>query len=152
MKTKKGEPVPIDWIHPDDVIFKDGSHVQVRGGDDPAEAQRAAHHVARLRDLYMLQAAKDERCFDGPLEKTLIFLSSVLAALANKCVPNRMQLDDEQYYWQYYKNTTLKLRELKSRLRKEWTDLGHPEWADVLTPALSASTLARLCAWDPAKV
>jgi len=149
VKTSKGEPVAIDWIHPEDVLFKEGAFVQIRGGDDPAEYHRRAQHLARMRDAFMLQAAKDERYFDGPVEKAPIFLSGVLAMLANNSLPKRMQLDEQQYFWQYYRNTLLRVRELRRRLRLEWSNLGHPEWADVLTPALRPDALERLRAFDP---
>jgi hypothetical protein len=152
VKASKGDPVPIDWIHPDDIIFKEGCHVQIEGGADPAEYHRQSQNVARMRDAFMLQAAKDERCFAGSLGKTPIFLSGLLAMLANTSLPKRMQLDENQYFWQSYKNSTLRLRELKRRLRMAWTDLGHPEWADTLTPALRPDALERLRAWNPKKV
>jgi hypothetical protein len=141
---KKGNPVPIDWIHPDDIVFKDGCHVLVRGGD-PLEAHKHRQHLIRLRDVHMLQSVKDERCFNGPLERAPIFLSGVLAMMLNMALPKRMQLDEGQYFRQHCKNCTLKMRELKSRLRKEWTEIGRPEFADVLTPALKYDALEPTC-------
>jgi hypothetical protein len=54
-----------------------------------------------MRDAFMLQSAKDERYFDGLLERTPIFLSGVLSIMANIALPERMQLDERQYSWQY---------------------------------------------------
>lgn len=145
---KKGQSVPLDWIHPEDIVFKDGSHVLVRGGD-PAEAHRNWQHVVRLRDVHMLQSVKDERYFKGRLEQAPIFLSGLLAMLLNTALPKRMQLDEDQYFLQHCKNCALKMRELKSRIRKEWIDLGHPEFADILTPALRPDALGRIRAFEP---
>jgi hypothetical protein len=58
----------------------------------------------------------------------------------------RMQLDERQYFWQYYNNRRLKMRELKRQVRQGWTEIWHPEWANVLTPALKEGALERLCA------
>jgi Family of unknown function (DUF5681) len=145
---KKGESVPLDWIHPEDIVFKDASHVLFRGGD-PAEAHRKWQHVVRLRDAHMLQAVKDERHSAGSSQRTPVFLSSVLAAMLNSALPKRLQLDDGQYSWQWFKNSRLKTRDLAARLRKEWTELGHPEWGNILTPALKDDALERLRAFDP---
>ncbi|MEA2875568.1 MAG: hypothetical protein QOF14_764 [Hyphomicrobiales bacterium] len=147
---KKGEPVPLDWIHPEDIIFKDASHVLFRGGD-PAEARRNWQHVVRLRDVHMLQSVKDERYFKGRLEQAPIFLSGLLAMLLNMALPKRMQLDEDQYFLQHCKNCGLKMRELKSRIRNEWIDLGRPEFADTLTPALRPDALERIRAFEPSK-
>jgi|ERR1051325_1026930 hypothetical protein len=70
--------------------------------------------------------------------------AGVSAMLANTSLPKRMQLNEQQYFWQSYKNTTFGMRELRRRLRTAWTDLGHPQWADILTPALVADGLERL--------
>jgi hypothetical protein len=144
---KKGAPIPVDWIHPEDLIFKDGCNVLVRGGD-PAEGHRHRQYVVRLRDVLILQAAKDKRCFDGPSKRPPIFLSDVLAMRLNMALPTRMQLDDGQFFRRYCDGYALKLRELKSRLKKAWTGLGHPEWADILTPALRDDALERLRAFE----
>jgi hypothetical protein len=145
---KKGETAPLDWIHPEDIVFKDGSHVLFRGGD-PAEAHRNWQHVVRLRDAHMLQAVKDERHFAGSSQRVPVFLSSVLAMMLNSALPRRLQLDDRQYSWQCFKNSKLKTRDLEVRVRREWTELGHPEWANILTPALKDDALERLRAFDP---
>jgi hypothetical protein len=53
-------------------------------------------------------------------------------------------VDEKQYFWRDLENRKLRDRELRRRLRHAWTDLGHPEWADVITPALRDDALQRL--------
>lgn len=143
---KAGEQIPDYWPHPDDLIFEEGKHVMFRGGD-PVEAKKNSEYVARFRDACLLQSAKDERCFSAPLAKTPVFLSSLLAALANRSLPKRLQLDERQYFWRYYNSRQLMTRELARRLREAWTELGHPEWADAITPSLKHDALERLRAF-----
>jgi hypothetical protein len=92
----------------------------------------------------MLQSVKDERCCRGPLKDKPIFLSDVLAQLANRLLPKRLQLDDTQYFLRHIRNHELRASELKRRLRDIWIDLGHPEWADIVTQPLRRDALKRL--------
>lgn len=80
----------------------------------------------------------------GPLKDKPLFLSHVVALLSNMVLPKRMQLDDTRYLLRHLQNDALRTSELKRRLREAWTALGHPEWADVLTPALRPDALERL--------
>ena len=141
---RAGKAMPDDWIHPEDLIFKDGQHVMLRGGADGAEAKRNRDYVVGLRDANMLQSVYDERCFGGPLKDMPIFLSGVVAALMNTALPKRLQLDDTQYFFKHMKNSDLRTPELKRRLKEAWTSLGHPEWACINTPPLKPDALARL--------
>jgi len=73
-----------------------------------------------------------------------IFLSGLLAAWANALLPKRLQLDDTQYLLKHMRNSALRTSELKRRLRDAWNALGHPEWADIVTPPLKPDALERL--------
>lgn len=141
---KAGRELPDDWPHPDDLVFKEGQHVKIRGGAGGAEAKKNRDYVVGLRDAYMLQSIKDERSVDGPLKDKPLYLSHVVALLSNMVLPKRMQLDETRYLLRHLKNGALRTSELKRRLREAWAALGHPEWADVLTPALRPDALERL--------
>ncbi len=140
---KAGKAVPMDWPHPEDLVFQEGKHVMVRGGD-PVEAAAASEAVARLRDAYMLQSIKDERSIKGPLKSNPIFLSGVLAMCANVSLPKRMQLDDTQYLLRCLTFRRFRPAELRRRLKETWIALGYPQYADVTTPRLRDDALERL--------
>ena len=136
--------MPDHWPHPEDPIFKEGKHVMLRGGADSVEAKKNHDRVAGLRDAYMLQLVIDERRFGGPLKDQPLFLSGVLAALANQSLPKRLQLDGTQYFLRHMQHCGLRTTELKRRLKAAWSALGHPEWADIITPPLRKDAIGRV--------
>lgn len=140
---KAGKAIPVDWPHPEDLVFQEGKHVMLRGGD-AHEGMAACEAVVRLRDVYMLQSIKDERSFEGPLKSHPIFLSGVLAMCANISLPKRMQLDDTQYLLQILRLRGLRPAELRRRLKETWIALGCPKFADVTTPLLREDAIERL--------
>ena len=141
---RAGKTMPDDWIHPEDLVFREGQHVMLRGGADAAEAKRNRDYGVGCRDAFMLQFVMDERCFGGPLARMPLFLSGVLAALWNWGLPKRLQLDDNQYFLRHMKNSGLRTPELRRRLKEAWISLGHPEWVGITTPPLRADVLTRL--------
>lgn len=120
---KKGEPFPKDLPHPEDLIFKEGSHVMIRGGD-PIESAPAREWLIRLRDVLLLQAEKDRRSVpaagDGPMD----FISGYLARANNLALPKRMQLDDFHLTMRVLSYKTLKKRDLDKQLKIGWSALG----------------------------
>ena len=141
---RAGKAVPDDWIHPEDLIFREGQHVMLRGGADGAEVKRNRDYAVGFRDACMLQFVMDERCFGGPLKELPMFLSGLLAALMNWALPKRLQLDDAEYFLRHMKNSGLRTPELRRRLKEAWISLGHPEWVGITTPPLRPDALARL--------
>lgn len=137
---KAGHSIPEGLPHPDDLVFEDGCHVMIRGGD-PLEAARDRDLRIRLRDAYMLQAEKDRRYFcssatppnDGP-----IFISEILAERLNSSLPKRLQLDDFQLVLRMDRARSLKKRDLEQRLRRVWADLGFPNARNFVTPPVNS--------------
>ncbi len=130
---KAGQAIPPEWFHPDDLIFADGSHVMVRGGD-PIEATRARQYLLRLRDLWLLQAEMHRRDA-GPKSSVRdlpILTSEVLALLINQRLPTRLQLSDSDLFWRTLGHGGLKKRVLERQLKQAWADFGFRK-----TPACS---------------
>ena len=141
---RAGKAMPDDWVHPDDLIFREGQHVMLRGGADGAEAKRNRDYAVGSRDAFMLQFVMDERCFGGPLARMPLFLSGVLAALMNWGLPKRLQLDEAEYFRRHMRNSGLRTPELRRRLKEAWVSLGHPEWVGITTAPLRPDALARI--------
>ncbi len=135
-----GHSIPEGWPHPDDLVFEEGRHVMIRGGDS-LEAARDRELRIRFRDTFMLQAEKDRRYFRSttPLQDDVpIFISEILVTLLNSSLPKRLQLDDVQLIMRMDRARTLKKRELEQRLRKDWADLGISEARNLITPPVNS--------------
>lgn len=120
---KKGEPFPKDLPHPEDLIFKEGSHVMIRGGD-PINSAPAREWLIRLRDVLLLQAEKDRRSVSAAGGSPIYFISGYLAWGNNLALPKRMQLDDFHLTMRVLSHRTLKKRDLDKQLKTGWSVLG----------------------------
>lgn len=142
--SKAGLLLTEDWLHPDDLVFEDGSHVRIRGGD-PLEATQSRKLRTRFRDTFILQAEKDRRDFcskNNLLRDAPIFTSEVLVVLFNSSLPKRLQLDDPQLILRLDGARTLKKRELEQQLRKDWADLGISEAQNLIMPPIDSLLVA----------
>lgn len=122
---KTGKPVPHNWPHPDDIVFEDGEHVKFIGGE-PAIAVQNRNTIARFRDVLMLQAEMDRRCFlrDNPGRASPIFVSDYLMVHANSCLPVRKQLDDSHLLIRIMRIQTLRKAELQRQLKESLAEFG----------------------------
>lgn len=134
-KTRK--PVPDNWPHPDDMVFEDGEHVKFMGGE-PAIAVKNRKTIARFRDVLMLQAEMDRRCFlrDNPGQASPIFVSDYLVVHANSCLPVRKQLHDSRLLTRILQIQALRKAELQRQLKKNWAEFGLTLAPNGTTPPL----------------
>lgn len=136
---KAGHQIPESWPHPDDIVFEEGCFVKFRGGD-PIEASKNRALVIRFRDLFMLQAEKDRRCFckANPGLHPPIFLSEGFATQFNAHLPKRMQLDELGFIMRTLSIQTLRKTVLEKRIREEWAELDVREARNLITPPLKS--------------
>lgn len=123
---KMGESLPEHLVHPDDLVFEDGHHVTLRGGD-PVEATHNRTSLIRFRDVLMLQSEQDRRYYPFKEEyerDTSIFLSDVLLIHINSFLPKRMQLSDNQIQFCQWKIMCLSNSALEQKLKTGLSDLG----------------------------
>jgi hypothetical protein len=135
---RAGKPVPEGLPHPDDLVFEENCPVMLRGGDPIIAAQNWSTMV-RFRDVLMLQAEQDIRCYPSEEKyqrRTTIFVSHYLLVHTNDCLPKRMQLSDDQIQFRMYDISCLRKRTLEERLRAGWADLGVPYAPNQITPPL----------------
>jgi hypothetical protein len=134
---KTGKPVPDNWPHPDDIVFEDGEHVKFMGGE-PAIAVQNRNTIIRFRDVLMLQAEMDRRCFlrDNPGRAPPIFVSDYLMVHANSCLPVRKQLDDSHLLIRILRIETLRKAELQRQLKENWAEFGLTLAPNRTTPPL----------------
>lgn len=136
---KDGWSLPEHWQHPDDLVFEDGSHVKIRGGD-PVEAAKDRQLRIRFRDIFILQAEKDRRNFLSKAardQKVPIFVSDLLVVNLNSSLPPRMQLNHTQLLMRIHGATRLRKRDLIQQLRKGWADLDIPAARHLITPPIA---------------
>lgn len=134
---------PEDWVHPEDLVFEEGRHVMVRGGD-PVGAAKSREYRIRLREVFMLQVELDRRLHRATghgLRRAPIFVSEVLVVMLNSSLPNRLQLQDFELIWRMDCNRKLKIQELKRRLKMEWTSIDMPDACNLITSAVSTAGL-----------
>lgn len=134
---KTGEPLPEHLIHPDDLVFEEGRHVTVRGGD-PIIATRNRNLRVRFREVFILQAEKDRRhfCKASSEKHPPIFVSDYLVMQINASLPKRMQLDDTNLIARALRAQTFGKTELEKQLRIKWAELEIPEARSLITPPI----------------
>jgi hypothetical protein len=135
---KAGTPLPEGLPHPDDLVFEENYPVMLRGGDPIVAAQNWSTMV-RFRDVLMLQAEQDVRCYPSKEEyqrRTTIFVSHYLLVDTNSRLPKRMQLGEDQIHFRMCSISCLRKRTLEERLRAGWADLGVPYAPNQITPPL----------------
>jgi hypothetical protein len=134
---KTGKLVLDYWPHPDDIVFEDGEHVRFIGGG-PTIAVQNRKTIIRFRDVLMLQAEMDRRCFlrDNPGRASPIFVSDYLMVHANSCLPVRKQLDDCRLLTRIMRIKTLRKAELQRRLKDNWAEFGLTLAPNGTTPPL----------------
>lgn len=121
-----GQPVPEGLLHPDDLMFEESCHVMVRGGD-PLIAAKNRDAMIRLRDVLMLQAEQDVRCYPSEEKyhhRTTVFVSHYLLVHINSCLPKRMQLSGGQIQLRMWNNSSFGRRKLEDHLKAGWANFG----------------------------
>ena len=121
-----GQPVPQHLPHPDDLVFEEGCLVMIRGGD-PLIAAKNRDAMTRLRDVLMLQAEQDVRCYPSKEKyhhRTTVFVSHYLSVHINSCLPKRMQLSDGQIQLRMWNNSSFGNRKLEDHLKAGWANFG----------------------------
>jgi hypothetical protein len=134
---KSGETVPEDWPHPDDIVFEDGQYTKFVGGE-PAIAAQNRKLIMRFRDLLILQAEMDRRCFarTSPGQKSPMFASEFFIFYFNWRLPTRMQLDNDGLLNRAWSILTLRKAELQQQLKHAWAEFGFTAKANATTPPL----------------
>ena len=124
-----GWVLPVDCVHPDDLVFDYMEHVKIRGGD-PTIANQNRTFMVDLRDLLILQAAKDIRDFHsrfGRAKQAPLLVSELFVIHINSCLPQRLQLDDLQIIVRTTNASKLRKRRLQQKITESWKTLGMPE-------------------------
>jgi hypothetical protein len=139
---KAGGAIPEHWPHPDDIIFEEGADVKFMGGE-PATAAQNRKFIIRFRDVLLLQAEMDRRCFlkEYPRQATPVFLSEFFVVIANSRLPKRMQLDDTHLFIRTARIGVLRKPVLQQQLKHDWTELGLRIKANAATPSLISSLI-----------
>lgn len=143
---KVGEPLPEYMPHPDDLVFGEGLHVMVRGGD-PVVAAQNRDFIIRFRDLLILQSELDRRCHPSKVEherNTAIFASEVLFVHANSCLPKRMQLSDDQILFRLFNLTKLPKTSLEQQLKVGWAYFGISYQQNQTTHPITTGVVSEL--------
>lgn len=124
-----GEPIPDEFIHPDDIIFENGHFVGIRGGD-PIEAAQNRKKTLKTIDLYLLQAELDRRTYRSQTKIDLDaveFTSFVFVLWLNEALPERLRLDDNTLTWRVSRTARIKTRDLIRRLKNGYAELELPD-------------------------
>jgi hypothetical protein len=134
---KAGEPIPEEWPHPEDIIFEEGKDAKVKGGE-PAVAAQNRQQIIGFRDMFMLQAEMDRRCFrrENPKQDPPIFVSEFFVNYINERLPLRMQLDDTRILIRTLRIQTLRKPDLQKQLNCAWAEFGLTVRPNAATPPL----------------
>lgn len=143
---KAGEPLPEYVVHPDGLVFEEGRHVMVRGGDPEIAAQNR-DFIIRFRDTLILQSESDRRCYPSTGKRgqsNPIFVSEILYTHANSCLPKRMQLNESQILFRLFDLEKLPKKSLEQRLKAGWAHFGHSYQRNQTTHPITAGIVSRL--------
>jgi len=133
-QEKTGEPMSEEWPHPDDLVFDNGVHVQIKGGANPSKAFEGRRLRIRLRYLMLLQSEWDRR--NNSTLNGEISASEVVAIVINQyALPKRMQLDDARLIMQMDRISRMRKRELKRLIQQSWAELGFQRKPPVIIGA-----------------
>jgi hypothetical protein len=120
----RGEPEPVLYPHPDDIIIEDDDTVRIPGPIDEAEA-RKFNDLIRLRDLLLLQDHYEQR--KGVLPEGEDGSGLLLATFLNYLLPERLQLSDSEIAAVAFQPPRQTKRELQAILYREWRALVGPQ-------------------------
>ncbi len=142
---QKGEAVPDNWPHPEDVRISSKGTISFLDAMDEA-GRRALQTVARWRDAYLLQAEWEHR--QAPASAIRKYFGSTSLALLNGLtadfqLPTRLKLGTDGVCERLIDLAELSRSKLEKALDAQWGALGHPNWRMASHPSIGAVLQAR---------
>ncbi|WP_347310803.1 hypothetical protein [Defluviimonas sp. SAOS-178_SWC] len=137
---KQGKPPPEILPHPDDIVI-DGANTVTFDGPLTAEEASAFDHIAGQRDAFMRQHVLDARRARRKGEAITGIQPScayLMAVMANRVLPKRLQLDEQEMIALHYRFRTQTQRQLLRDNHRAWTKLRFPSQRDAVSPSVDA--------------
>lgn len=128
--AKRGEPLPDNLPHPDDLIFEEGKKVPI------AWTPKSAANTRQWIEALLLQAEKDRRARGIKLTDAdgANSLSFFFAHQLNDWLFPRYRIDDTRFILFMERCSGLKKTDLEHELKTAWTSLGLAYSKDTVLP------------------
>lgn len=138
---RRGEALPEQLPHPDDVFIDDEKGVRIIGPVNEDEL-RKLEETLKFRDALIIQDALDQRESDKPTSKdplehpgsALVFMH-----VLNMCVPDRHKLTDVDIIQRMGHYSTMPKRLLLRELYRSWRAIGIPACRGATFPSLGVA-------------